>query len=195
MKNKLIRYLPSLFWMGVIFYLSHQPATDSAATSRGILLYLFDLLPIPAEYEGVFHIIIRKSAHFIAYLILAVLIYFAYRGKGTIVFIYSMFFIIILLSIIESDMSLHSMIRKSIHFFVYAMLSVLVYLAYQGRRAVLFTLSVCLLYAISDEIHQLFIPGRSGEIRDVLIDFSGAIFGIILVKLFMKIKSRRELNV
>ncbi|HLQ82308.1 MAG TPA: VanZ family protein [Pseudogracilibacillus sp.] len=195
MEIRLIRYLPSIVWMGVIFYLSHQPATDSAATSRGILLYLLNLLPIPVEYEGVFHTIIRKSAHFMAYLILAVLIYFAYRGKGTIIFIYSMFLIFILLSLIESDMNLHSLIRKSIHFFVYTILSVLVYLAYQGRRAVLFTLSVCLLYAITDEFHQLFIPGRSGEIRDVLIDFSGAVFGIILVKLFMKIKSRRELNV
>src|SRR5699024_1438351 len=106
-----------------------------------------------------------------------------------------MFLIFILLSLIESDMNLHSLIRTSIHFFVYTILRVLVYLAYHGRRAVLFTLNVCLIYAITDEFHQLFIPVRSGEIRDVLIDFSGAVFGIILVKLFMKIKSRRELNV
>lgn len=33
-------------------------------------------------------------------------------------------------------------------------------------------------YAIFDEGHQLFIPGRSGEVRDVMIDSLGAAFGI-----------------
>lgn len=30
------------------------------------------------------------------------------------------------------------------------------------------------------EFHQLFVPGRSGEARDVMIDFSGAVLGIAL---------------
>ena len=35
------------------------------------------------------------------------------------------------------------------------------------------------LYAVSDEIHQLFVPGRAGQIRDVLIDACGVFVGII----------------
>ena len=44
-------------------------------------------------------------------------------------------------------------------------------------RAVI-TLSVTLLYAVSDEIHQLFVPGRSGMLRDVLIDILGALIAL-----------------
>ena len=49
-----------------------------------------------------------------------------------------------------------------------------------------------LLYACTDEIHQIFVPGRSAQFRDVLIDTLGASFGIIItyltIKLFTKIK-------
>ena len=38
-------------------------------------------------------------------------------------------------------------------------------------------LGFCILYAASDEIHQLFVPGRGAQFRDVMIDFSGAILG------------------
>ena len=40
--------------------------------------------------------------------------------------------------------------------------------------------SICILYAIFDEIHQLFIEGRSAEFRDVLIDFGGSFSGILM---------------
>lgn len=143
MKYNFIRYIPSVVWMGIIFYLSHQPASESAETSRGLVDFALNIVPVPTDYEIIIHTIIRKLAHFIAYTILGILIYFAYRGK----------------------------------------------------QAVLFTLIVCLLFAISDEIHQLFIPGRSGEIRDVLIDVSGAVFGLIIVKLFIKLISRRGVDV
>ncbi len=35
----------------------------------------------------------------------------------------------------------------------------------------------CILYACSDEIHQLFVPSRAFEIKDILIDSSGALLG------------------
>lgn len=37
-----------------------------------------------------------------------------------------------------------------------------------------------LLYAVTDEIHQLYVPGRAGQLRDVLIDACGVFFGIFL---------------
>ena len=43
------------------------------------------------------------------------------------------------------------------------------------------SLGVGILYAISDEIHQSFVPGRGASIRDVCIDTSGVIMGIIMV--------------
>lgn len=52
------------------------------------------------------------------------------------------------------------------------------------------------LYAITDEIHQVFVPGRSAQFRDVLIDTLGASFGVLLtyltIKLFTKIKTHSD---
>ena len=45
---------------------------------------------------------------------------------------------------------------------------------------------VCALYAASDELHQLFISGRSGEIRDVVIDSIAASIGIVLISYIYK---------
>ena len=36
------------------------------------------------------------------------------------------------------------------------------------------------LYACTDEFHQLFVPGRSGNFRDVIIDTSGGVLSAIL---------------
>ena len=44
-----------------------------------------------------------------------------------------------------------------------------------------------MFYAITDEFHQYFIPGRSAEIRDVLIDSSGALTGILFVIIVLAI--------
>ena len=51
---------------------------------------------------------------------------------------------------------------------------------YSKARALL-TLAICFLYAVSDEVHQVFVPGRAGRISDVMIDTSGAVLGILLV--------------
>lgn len=40
------------------------------------------------------------------------------------------------------------------------------------------------LYAASDEIHQLFVPGRAGQARDVLIDSIGVLIGYLILKIF-----------
>lgn len=48
-----------------------------------------------------------------------------------------------------------------------------------GRKRWLASLLTGILYATSDELHQLFVPGRSGQLTDVLIDSSGVICGII----------------
>ena len=39
---------------------------------------------------------------------------------------------------------------------------------------------ICFLYSISDEIHQMFIDGRSSEKFDVLIDTIGSSFGVFI---------------
>ena len=97
--------------------------------------------------------------------------------------------------------SMQFIVRKGAHFTVYLLLGFLSFLAMNTYNVVLkiktvTALGISLIYAISDEIHQLFVPGRAGQIRDVLIDFSGAACGVLiawlLVCLFYKLRSGKE---
>ncbi|MDR5659949.1 VanZ family protein [Serpentinicella sp. ANB-PHB4] len=78
---------------------------------------------------------------------------------------------------------LHHIIRKYGHFFVYFVLGVVVLNAIRrsgkdGLKSIIIAFIICVVYAISDEVHQTFIPGRSGEVTDVIIDSVGAAVGI-----------------
>lgn len=79
--------------------------------------------------------------------------------------------------------------RKTAHFSLYAILGLLSFLTVISYRNLKFGLrsalsaAICLLYAASDEVHQLFVPGRSGEIRDVCIDFCGSLLMIMILAL------------
>ncbi len=77
----------------------------------------------------------------------------------------------------------HVLIRKTAHFSIYLLLAVLSYALGKSyglhmKTAALCAATYCLLFAISDEIHQSFVPYRSGQITDVCIDFLGACLGI-----------------
>lgn len=84
------------------------------------------------------------------------------------------------------DMDLFNhIVRKNAHFFVYLILGGLVFNAlkrsgFQGVRSIGVAILICFLYAVSDELHQLFVPGRAGQVKDVLIDSSGACVGILV---------------
>lgn len=75
-------------------------------------------------------------------------------------------------------------VRKTAHFTEYAILGILFYLLYRqilpqknGLRLFVLAILSSFLYACTDEIHQLFVPGRSGQFTDVLVDTLGASFG------------------
>lgn len=81
-------------------------------------------------------------------------------------------------------------IRKFAHFILYFCLSIFVSLAlcdYEQKYIYIKSILICFLYACSDEIHQLFITGRSGMFSDVLIDTMGAIISMIFIYLFCKL--------
>lgn len=74
--------------------------------------------------------------------------------------------------------------RKAAHAFIYLVLGVLMFnvvkeYAPSRKRAVLMSVLFVLLYAVSDELHQAFVPGRSAELRDVLIDSIAGGVGIL----------------
>ena len=47
------------------------------------------------------------------------------------------------------------------------------------------------LYAVSDEVHQIFIPGREGKIMDWLFDSTGAVLGALFVFFFLRFMKTR----
>lgn len=77
-------------------------------------------------------------------------------------------------------------IRKVAHFSVYMLLGFWVYLllgvgyTLKAKKACPGAVLWCMLYAASDEVHQLFVSGRSGMIKDVFIDTAGSLCGITL---------------
>lgn len=81
-------------------------------------------------------------------------------------------------------------VRKTAHGLEYAMLGSLIFLTFVfskiHRLKSFFASLICsIAYACTDEIHQLFVPGRSGQIRDVGIDSVGALAGIICVSVIL----------
>lgn len=131
-------WIAVFLWMIFIFNLSSQAAEQSNALSKEITKVVIETVEkvAPKKAAGMdgrtLNYLIRKKAHFYAYLILGVLIMGAIRRSG-----------------------------------VY------------GIRGIIITLLICSLYAISDEVHQLFVPGRGGQIKDVFIDIAGAVVGIL----------------
>ena len=59
------------------------------------------------------------------------------------------------------------------------------------KHSSLYTLLIIGTYAALDELHQLYIPGRSCDILDWTADISGAILAVLLISLIMKYSSSK----
>jgi VanZ family protein len=70
------------------------------------------------------------------------------------------------------------LIKKGAHMVGYAGLAVAAYIA-TGRYWLAWVIAV--LYAMTDEYHQLFVPGRNGTAVDVVIDGVGAAIGLCVL--------------
>ncbi|MCT1905546.1 VanZ family protein [Oceanobacillus sojae] len=144
---KLLSWIAVIFWMALIFYLSHQPAAISNELSSGITELIVDALEkLASQFQfniGELHHIVRKNAHFFAYLMLGILVLNGLRRSGVNI-----------------------------------------------KQGAGIALLICILYAVTDEVHQLYIPGRSGEVRDVLIDSAGASLGIMIYLIVSRLAGR-----
>lgn len=161
--RKVFSKLAILCWMGVIFWLSAQNGDTSGQLSQGLLAWLVELI------QGVL-------GPFWQWLL------------GTEV----------------NQAVLHTGLRKLAHFSAYWILAMLIYAdllwapiaPMRGRHTSLltgwtYTLVICGLYAVSDEVHQAFVPGRGPSPIDVGIDTLGALFGLMV---FEGIRSLRQSN-
>ena len=123
-------------WMAVIFMLSSQVAEQSNELSTGITQTIIEIIqkatPLWEIGSEKLNHILRKGAHFTAYMILGALAMNA--------------------------------LCKSFGI---------------GKRHIFWGFMICVIYAVSDEVHQAFVPGRGPALKDVLIDSAGAFTGII----------------
>lgn len=84
-------------------------------------------------------------------------------------------------------------IRKLAHMSEYAVFGVLIFIALSVDGICLkyryrFTVFLTFIFACSDEIHQLFVPGRNGDFTDVIIDICGCLIAMAFIKLIMHFK-------
>lgn len=147
--NKIIAWLAVLLWMVLIFNLSSQVAEQSNELSTGItevIVQTVQKIAPGVEFDiRSLNNILRKNAHFFAYLMLGILLLNAFRRS-----------------------------------------------AVKGCRSIGLALGICVLYAISDELHQLFVPGRGCQFRDVIIDSAGAAVGLLLYWLVRGLAKRKR---
>jgi VanZ family protein len=113
------------------------------------------------------------------------------------------------LHINTASFDMHLFIRKAAHFTEFAILGLLLFLAAvagkpaagnaAGKAAVRAGLMAQLAgmgYAVFDELHQIFIPGRSCQIKDMLIDSSGVLLAVLLCSVWvsMKVHGRKRVR-
>ena len=75
-------------------------------------------------------------------------------------------------------------VRKAAHFTEYFILGILMFLVFKefNNKDIYLIILLCIIYAMSDEFHQLFVLGRDGSIKDVFIDSMGSCSSILLMK-------------
>ena len=74
----------------------------------------------------------------------------------------------------------HLLIRKGAHFTEYAVLAMLVSNALRMPHRWWISIAFCALYAVTDEIHQYFVPDRACRFSDVCIDTAGGACGMAM---------------
>jgi len=86
--------------------------------------------------------------------------------------------------------------RKSVHVIIYGTLMLLIWYSFPGLDKKLFKkVVVCgflaLVFAVSDEIHQAFVPGRNGNIKGVMFDS----IGVVLTLVWLGFRNSRSVRI
>ncbi|SCZ78107.1 VanZ family protein [Acidaminobacter hydrogenoformans] len=139
-----------ILWMAVIFSLSAQPASASNDLSRGITALIIDLIQ---KILPMVNLTLNDFNHYVR------------KNAHFIAYFLLGFLVINALMVGETVEKLKNFKERG---------------SAAYRRRWLLAGLICVSYAISDEVHQLFVPGRGGQVKDVLIDSGGAATGILV---------------
>ncbi|MGA9519618.1 MAG: VanZ family protein [Trichococcus sp.] len=207
--------LPVIAWMIVIFILSAQPADQSIVLSRSVTRFFADVLNQLSAFIEYF----TRAQGTVVFLVgILMLIYlletqaeepklFGIKKRwiigGTAIFLVLAVSLFLFVDFVQNTSFVYAgrLMRKFAHFIAYLILGFLVSHAMKNeatavsvwkRRGI--SLLLCVAYAISDEFHQIFVPGRGPLLKDILIDGSGAALGIMLYygirKLWLRWKNK-----
>ncbi len=110
-------------------------------------------------------------------------------------------FVMAILEWLKLDVD-EGLLRTCAHCLEFMGLSLLIfnatYATWEKKITPLIAFAGTVLYAITDEIHQIFVPGRAFQISDILVDSTGALIGIIAsfiaLKIILYIMKRRKTN-
>lgn len=178
--KRIFMYLPAVFLMGVIFWFSSQPAEESSAESSRIVNFVLHCIEnirgfaFSSEeftsWAEIIHTPIRKFAHMTEYAVLA-------------------WTIVIPTLVWNKEMLWEREVKK-----------VPMTWKFLNKQAVrnicIGSIVATMLYACTDEFHQIFIEGRSGKITDVFIDTCGASLGVLgfllLWRIYLQMKKKKE---
>lgn len=86
--------------------------------------------------------------------------------------------------------SLIAVARKCMHFALYAVMGFLAYNAvrhFKVKYKYLLAVAITAIYALFDEMHQIFVPARTSSMTDVIIDTIGAMSAVCFVYISSKI--------
>lgn len=153
----------TLLMMAFIFWQSSLPAEMSRQESGAIVQVLARFLHASDDTISFF---VRKGAHFTEYLILGLCLFCTVRDIG-----------------VYNHRS-----RSAARVGVQAGSPVSKTLQPGDPRTFLLPWAIGALYAVSDELHQSFVPGRSCELRDMLIDACGVAAGVAILWFYTKNK-------
>lgn len=107
-----------------------------------------------------------------------------------------------LLDFLGLSKELNSIIRETAHGIEYLGFAALICAFLRSMdievlKSIIFSVLIGIAYAVTDEIHQIFVPGRAFELFDICIDSAGAAIGALLMTAFIAVifrKSRKRKN-
>ena len=87
-------------------------------------------------------------------------------------------------------------VRKNAHFFEYLVLSIFMcsaarHFTLSKSTEIFLLLFLLLFFPVADEFIQKYIPGRTSNVLDIIIDFSGAMLGMILFNIGYKMHKKK----
>ena len=194
LKKSTILSILLIFQIFFIFAMSSFGPDSSNAQSNTFVRLLTDILPqfnsknVAPDFDiNTLIFLVRKTAHFTEYACLGVLFYLNLRLRLRSTKLTSKN-----QNPTDQDQSLQILSSQSSTHQVSSHQNPIRQNPTQKESKYLFlTILASALYACTDEFHQLFVPGRTGQIFDVFVDTLGATFGCLLVLGVLKIKQAR----